>query len=215
MALARIKVWIAETLTFTDLNTEFNNVLDNALSLISPLTADLNFNGNDLNNLSTGTAAAPGLNFNGDTDSGLYVSAANSVGVTAGGASVVLTSTSGMALQNNQPVVPAAVSGVPAQHGLFRDNVVKAWAAISVTPALQEEFNVASVADGGAGVVTVTWDRDFANTNYAVAGTAMANDEYLSAPAASQAVGSAQIRIQNFNGTLADQPIVVMAIGDQ
>ena len=215
MALARIKVWIAETLTFTDLNTEFNNVLDNALSLISPLTADLNFNGNDLNNLSTGTAAAPGLNFNGDTDSGLYVSAANSVGVTAGGASVVLTSTSGMALQNNQPVVPAAVSGVPAQHGLFRDNVVKAWAAIAVTPALREEFNVASVADGGAGVVTVTWDRDFVNSDYAVAGTALANDEYLSAPAASQAAGSAQIRIQNFNGILADQPFVVMAIGDQ
>ena len=45
MAISRVKVWIAgEVLTASDLNGEFNNVLNNALSLISPLTANLDFN---------------------------------------------------------------------------------------------------------------------------------------------------------------------------
>lgn len=45
MALSRVKNWVAaEVLTASDLNAEFNNILNNAISLISPLTANLNFN---------------------------------------------------------------------------------------------------------------------------------------------------------------------------
>ncbi len=43
MALARVKTWSAgEVLTAADLNAEYNNILNNATSLISPLTANLN-----------------------------------------------------------------------------------------------------------------------------------------------------------------------------
>ena len=45
MALARIKTWIAEILTAADLNAEFNNILNNALTLISPLTGSLDADG--------------------------------------------------------------------------------------------------------------------------------------------------------------------------
>ena len=48
MALARVKNWVEEELLFADLNAEFNNVLNNALSLISPLTGSLDINGNSL-----------------------------------------------------------------------------------------------------------------------------------------------------------------------
>ncbi len=49
MALARVTTWISgETLTASALNSEFNNVLDNATSLISPLTAALDMNGKEL-----------------------------------------------------------------------------------------------------------------------------------------------------------------------
>lgn len=52
MALSRVKVWIAaEILTAADLNSEFNSILNNALPLISPLTGNLNFNGNQAVNL--------------------------------------------------------------------------------------------------------------------------------------------------------------------
>lgn len=49
MALSRVKTWSAgEILTASDLNTEFNNILNNAISLISPATADFDMDGNQL-----------------------------------------------------------------------------------------------------------------------------------------------------------------------
>ena len=45
MALSRLKVWVAEVLTFADLNAEFDNVLNNPVSLISPLTGPLDLDG--------------------------------------------------------------------------------------------------------------------------------------------------------------------------
>lgn len=49
MALSRVKTWIAgEVLTASDLNAEFNNILNNADDLISPLPGTLDLNGNEL-----------------------------------------------------------------------------------------------------------------------------------------------------------------------
>lgn len=51
MALSRVKVWSAgEILYASDLNSEFNNILNNGLSLISPLTTSLNAGGFKLTN---------------------------------------------------------------------------------------------------------------------------------------------------------------------
>lgn len=51
MALSRVKVWSAgEILYALDLNNEFENILDNALSLISPLTTSLNAGGFKITN---------------------------------------------------------------------------------------------------------------------------------------------------------------------
>lgn len=49
MSLSRVKTWISgEVLTASDLNTEFNNVLNNALSLVSPVTGAFDFDGNTI-----------------------------------------------------------------------------------------------------------------------------------------------------------------------
>lgn len=46
MALSRVKTWISgEVLTASDLNSEFNNILNNPVSLISPLTGAIDFDG--------------------------------------------------------------------------------------------------------------------------------------------------------------------------
>lgn len=45
MALSRVKVWGAERLYASDLNAEFNNIINNAASLISPLSAGLDWDG--------------------------------------------------------------------------------------------------------------------------------------------------------------------------
>jgi len=49
MALTRVKTWVAdEVLTADDLNAEFNNILNNAISLISPVTSNLDMDGKEL-----------------------------------------------------------------------------------------------------------------------------------------------------------------------
>ena len=45
MALSRVKTWGQEELTYPDLNAEFNNILNNATTLISPMTANLAMGG--------------------------------------------------------------------------------------------------------------------------------------------------------------------------
>lgn len=45
MALSRVKVWGTEVLTAADLNAEFDNILSNASSLISPLGGALDWDG--------------------------------------------------------------------------------------------------------------------------------------------------------------------------
>lgn len=60
MAISRITTWAdGQVLSAADLNAEFNNILNNATTLISPLTGDLDFNLNNATNfaLETRTAA--------------------------------------------------------------------------------------------------------------------------------------------------------------
>ena len=59
MAISRVKTWIVgDILTAADLNAEFNNVINNALSLVSPLTGILNVNNQQLTNLKLEVQAA-------------------------------------------------------------------------------------------------------------------------------------------------------------
>lgn len=80
MALGRIKTWAAnEVLTSSDLNAEFNNILNNPISLISPLPSNLDFGGNKAIGLSAGSAGSPSLQFTGDTNTGIYSSGAGAL----------------------------------------------------------------------------------------------------------------------------------------
>ena len=89
MALSRVKNWVsAEVLYASDLENEFNNVLNNGLALISPLTGNLDFSGFSLANLAVGAVGSPGAYFNGDTNTGVYQAVADSLDVAAGGVRV-------------------------------------------------------------------------------------------------------------------------------
>ena len=291
MAIARITTWAAsQVLTASALNSEFDNILNNALALVSPLTGALDFNAFKLTNLSLGTVGGPGLSFNADSNTGVYSSAADTVDISAGGVraasfatvavgvnyhnftpsittspviyapagsdanigltintkgtgdlllrtagagNVLLspngttmlttTGTTSVDMGTNKPFIPATVSGTPAQHGLFRENVVKGWINFNGTGVIStnDSFNVTSITDeGGSGDYTVTWDRDFANTGYAVGGAAIetggkAINVSINATG-SLAVGTSRIQCRGDDNVTADPTIVTLiAIGDQ
>lgn len=66
MSIARVKVWIpGDILTAADLNAEFNNILDNPISLISPTTGAINFDNQAHTNLPV-TALSASSGTNGD-----------------------------------------------------------------------------------------------------------------------------------------------------
>lgn len=120
-----------------------------------------------------GSAATPSHSFGSDGTNGMYLSAASTVGISSAGVNRVSINASGLQLGTNLPIIPAAVSGTPAQHALYRENVVKGWVEYTsvTTTAIIVSFNVSSVTDNGTGDTTVTWDRDFAAANYALLAT--------------------------------------------
>ncbi len=74
----------------------------------------------------------------------------------------------------NNAIIPAAAPSTPVAHGLYRDNICKGWANVSVsggTPTLNADYNVTSITDTGVGLLTVTWETDFSSANYAVTAT--------------------------------------------
>lgn len=101
----------------------------------------------------------------------------------------------------------------------------KAWATFNFpagAATLQENYNIASIADNGVGDVTLTIDTDFSTATYGVCGMAQSQDtaqapegHYLSF--ASRAVGSVRIVIADGQILEArgDTPASVMMFGDQ
>lgn len=87
MALSRVHTWVAgEVLTASDLNAEFDNIINNTTLLISPLTSNLDFAGFSLIGLARGSASSPGLAITGDTNTGLWSPGADQLSLSAGGA---------------------------------------------------------------------------------------------------------------------------------
>ena len=76
MALSRLHTWVSgEVLTASDLNAEFNNIINNlSVALVGTIIA--------------GTAAVPGLGIVSDTDTGIFSPGSNRIGLAAGGVQV-------------------------------------------------------------------------------------------------------------------------------
>lgn len=174
MALSRVKTWTAEELTSSDLNAEFNNILNNATSLISPLVANLSAGGFRLIGLSAGSAGSPALQPTGDTDTGVYFPAANQVGVVAGGTAVVTVTggTGGVnAILSGLAIAPAYTEAASGTHAIESSLYV---AAPTITGGVATATNGATVYIAGPTAGTVT------GANYSLwvaAGNARFEDE--------------------------------------
>lgn len=95
MAISRVKTWGAEVLTFATLNAEFDNILNNALSLVSPWTANMAAGGFRLTGLHLGTVGDPSLQFTGDTNTGIFSPGADQLNLVTAGVSRLMIAADG------------------------------------------------------------------------------------------------------------------------
>ena len=100
-------------------------------------------------------------------------------------------------------------------------SLVKAWASITVsggTPTLADSYNVTSISDDGAGLVTITWATDFAGTNYCPVVTCLETTvgNILIVKVLTIAAGTTSFKVVNGGGFDVD-PVAwyCIAIGDQ
>ena len=111
--------------------------------------------------------------------------------------------------------------GSPAGGSATTDYVIKGWSSVTYsggTPTLQDSYNVSGITDTTTGQLQVSWDTDFASTNYCPIPTnrQVNATAQLRSNIDSVAVGSCVINTTNHLGTLLDPlAIYCMAIGAQ
>src|SRR3990167_7980648 len=94
MALTRLNSFATGSVVTNAIATgEFDNIYNNALTLISPLTGDLAAGGNRITGLSVGSLASPSLQFTSDANTGIYSPAAEQVAIVCAGAAAATFTT--------------------------------------------------------------------------------------------------------------------------
>lgn len=146
-----------------------------------------------------GTTSSVAIGWSTDPNTGFIRPGADRLQVVNGGAVSAEFDAAGA-------LILKALSGTPSQHGVYRDSAAKAWAKVNVaagTPSIGASYNVTSVTDTGVGQLTVTWDRDFASTNYACIPAGDNVGAFTSAAGAGLAAGSVLLYAASA-GALAD-----------
>ena len=84
---------------------------------------------------------------------------------------------------------------------------------------MQDSYNVSGIVDNGVGLITITWDVDFATTNYTVAATNYipnGTSAGILSTIEAIAVGSTSFHNNGLSGSLSDPlAFYCIAIGDQ
>lgn len=108
---------------------------------------------------------------------------------------------------------------IGAGGALIGNQAIKAWINFygGTDPvAINDSYNVASIADDGTGSYTITWDVDFANTFYACVAISNMSQTYCPKSGQGLVAGTAGVSTQDSAGTPTDASVVsVIAIGDQ
>lgn len=168
-----MKTWGAEVLTFAALNAEFDNILNNALSLVSPWTANMAAGGFRLTGLHLGTVGDPSLQFTGDTNTGIFSSGADTLDLVTAGSSwlrlssvghLTLLGTTGAARLHN--LTTTQRDALTAAAGMLCYNTTtgafnlytSSWGAFAVFPAslTADVTGILPTANGGTGIAFFT-----------------------------------------------------------
>ena len=188
-ACSRVTVWVdAQTLTHTALNGEYNNILDNFLSCLSPLTTNLDVNSKNLLNVANidvetairdnnsvtliaPTATGSAVNWLGIANAALSAGPTISTAGTDTDIDLNITPKGAGVIVANQPIkVTDAAGATPAAKTIFEDSIVKVWLdqTGTTTPTIGDDLNVSSITDTDVGARTVNFATAMSGTSYAV-----------------------------------------------
>ena len=133
MALSRANEFdTGSVLTEIKLEGEFDNIYNNALSLISPLTGDLAFGGNRLTGLSLGSEGSPALQFTGDANTGIRSSAADTFEIVTAGADRWQITSAGHLLAVDDATYDIGASGATRPRNMFLSGTATLGTALAV-----------------------------------------------------------------------------------
>ena len=123
-----------------------------------------------------GTAALPVITTTGDTNTGIFFPAADTIAFSEGGVESMRIASGAIsgavvATQANQETATSTTTIVTPGRQQFHPSAAKAWIQCNNFGTIAGSYNVASIADTGTGVVTVTLTTAFSSTNYAVLGS--------------------------------------------
>ena len=111
--------------------------------------------------------------------------------------------------------VTGSPSGTPDANKIYKDNIINGWIVFNGTGtiSIKNSFNITSITDLATGQYTITFDRDFADTNYAAAGSCL---NYGRVSYFSKSVGSIGIAVTTYTEAFIDRnDISVIFFGDQ
>ncbi len=105
-------------------------------------------------------------------------------------------------------------AGSPPANSLHVRAIVDVWGTVSITPTLEDSFNITSVADAGVGLVTITFNTDFPDaTNYAM--VASGDQAAVAIGFDTFAAGSVRVMIRDLSDVAGDQRFRFIGIGAQ
>lgn len=132
MTLARAHTWVAnDGLMASDLNGEFNNIINNGLALISPLTKSLDAGGFKLTGLAAATTSGDLARFDDATI---------------------------MATQAQQETGSSTTVAVTPGRQKYHQSACKAWGCVDASGGtVSGLYNVVSVNDAGTGITILTF----------------------------------------------------------
>jgi hypothetical protein len=174
-----------------------------------------------------GTKTAPSYGFTSDADNGLYLVGANSPGMSAGDTKVqewvttgttvtgTLTATGALsaasvtgsmvAAQADQETATSVATIVTPGRQHFHPSAAKCWLKCDDAGNVNASYNITSITDTGAGVVTVTIATDFSSADYVINLSIKDASSLLAPYCTTQAAGSFVMQVFTTNtGALAD-----------
>ena len=126
--------------------------------------------------------------------------------VTVNGTSIALGASGSVAPSDNS-ITMAKLSTSATEADNVKQRVAKVWVKFNGTgtPAIDDDFNVSSIGDGGTGIFTVNFSSNLGNANYALAGSVGGNSGRILGAEGTYSTSAVSVRVNDFNGNLSDE----------